>query len=535
NERLQQTLKALRTNYHSLEVSMREKSSRIDHLQSMLESERTRHEEDIVCLRMQQLKADQPEGRAGGGGEEGGIEACRAALAESEAQRALLVSEAAVLGEVKTADAERLEALENELRACREKAREVERNYGASMLLKAEQEALLVTLRRDLMSALAAKEEGQRRVRELEQYRVKAEGQLVRLMEHKERLELTEAKLEESGALVKRLQTQLQAVETNYATKTALLAASEAASEELRSQLSEKEEGLAEVVERMSVLQAQMADAEAKLLQQSTAYAGLEESKQRELADLQASHVAELQREIDQRERSSAEAQAEYAKKSSAARMLLSEREEELRLLRAKVDELKEEIASGNPTERKIFELAKSQADRDAAIELNRDTRELTFQQVQNALAVKDLELARLQQTHTQLANEAADLRRVAKREGVNMDYLKNVVLQYMTFPHASAERNALVPVLSLLLQFSAAELSQVDAASKASIWAPGRQAKEVKLHPIAKEEGAALDQTTARQLHRDLDRSSGRPPHGSGGSQIEPTVYEKPLQYNEV
>jgi hypothetical protein len=127
------------------------------------------------------------------------------------------------------------------------------------------------------------------------------------------------------------------------------------------------------------------------------------------------------------------------------------------------------ESMTGNPTERKIFELAKTQADRDATIELNRclpclsrepitnptqpnphissfsdwcmyvcmyaysvahrDTRELAFQQVQTALALKDLELARLQQGHTHLVAEVADLRRVAKREGVNMDYLKVNIL----------------------------------------------------------------------------------------------------------
>jgi hypothetical protein len=59
----------------------------------------------------------------------------------------------------------------------------------------------------------------------------------------------------------------------------------------------------------------------------------------------------------------------------------------------------------------------------------HRDTRELAFQQVQTALALKDLELARLQQGHTHLVAEVADLRRVAKREGVNMDYLKVNIL----------------------------------------------------------------------------------------------------------
>ena len=58
------------------------------------------------------------------------------------------------------------------------------------------------------------------------------------------------------------------------------------------------------------------------------------------------------------------------------------------------------------------------------------DTRELAFQQLQHTLATRDLELAKLQASHTQMAQENSDLRRVSRREGVNMDYLKNVVVQ---------------------------------------------------------------------------------------------------------
>jgi hypothetical protein len=55
-----------------------------------------------------------------------------------------------------------------------------------------------------------------------------------------------------------------------------------------------------------------------------------------------------------------------------------------------------------------------------------------------------------------------SELRRHAKREGVNMDYLKNVVLQYMSFPVSSPERTSLVPVIAMLLQFNAKELRLV-------------------------------------------------------------------------
>jgi len=53
-------------------------------------------------------------------------------------------------------------------------------------------------------------------------------------------------------------------------------------------------------------------------------------------------------------------------------------------------------------------------------------------------LANKDLELAKAQQNLALLQNEVIELRRFSKRDGINMDYLKNIVIQvtsvYLTF-----------------------------------------------------------------------------------------------------
>lgn len=54
----------------------------------------------------------------------------------------------------------------------------------------------------------------------------------------------------------------------------------------------------------------------------------------------------------------------------------------------------------------------------------------MAFQQLQTALAARDLDLARVQQSQSTLSAEVSELRRHTKREGVNLDYLKNVVLQ---------------------------------------------------------------------------------------------------------
>ena len=56
----------------------------------------------------------------------------------------------------------------------------------------------------------------------------------------------------------------------------------------------------------------------------------------------------------------------ENTRKSSLARTLLTEREEENNFLKAKNEELVSEIKSGAPSERRIFELAEVQAKREA-------------------------------------------------------------------------------------------------------------------------------------------------------------------------
>jgi hypothetical protein len=57
--------------------------------------------------------------------------------------------------------------------------------------------------------------------------------------------------------------------------------------------------------------------------------------------------------------------------------------------------------------------------------------------------------------------------------------------LQYMSFPSSSPERAGLVPVISLLLQFSPEEalLASSGATKESMLWS-SRPVKELKIHP---------------------------------------------------
>lgn len=102
-------------------------------------------------------------------------------------------------------------------------------------------------------------------------------------------------------------------------------------------------------------------------------------------------------------------------------------------------------------------------------IGLHKESQDLALQQLQIVLESKDFELAALQQKHTALVSECIDLRRMTKREGVSMDYLKNIIFKYMTYPIQSPERQSLIPVISTILAFSEEECKLVS--TNSNIW----------------------------------------------------------------
>ena len=130
-------------------------------------------------------------------------------------------------------------------------------------------------------------------------------------------------------------------------------------------------------------------------------------------------------------------------------------------------------IRIGAPTERKIFEYAQKQAMREYTHTLQTDIREVAFQQLQQSLSEKDLQLATLQTTLNNQEFEMKELRRISRREGVNMDYVKNVILQFITMPIHAPERFSLVPVIGMLLQFTPDEAASATRAITNPTWEP--------------------------------------------------------------
>lgn len=103
--------------------------------------------------------------------------------------------------------------IERDLDHTRDKMKESERNLSAMLLLKAEQESLLMTLRRDLRSASSTKDDSVKRIKELEEYRLKAEDAMIKVTNLSEKLTSLECGIEEKTSLITRLRAESQVAE----------------------------------------------------------------------------------------------------------------------------------------------------------------------------------------------------------------------------------------------------------------------------------------------------------------------------------
>ena len=133
---------------------------------------------------------------------------------------------------------------------------------------------------------------------------------------------------------------------------------------------------------------------------------------------------------------------------------MIKEREVECVELRKTNKYLQSEVDKGSLSDRRIFELAANQSNRDTAAVAEIEIRDRMIETLTQKLEQGDGDLASAEITVVKKEDEVEQLARVNRREGVNMDYLKSVVVEYLAKPPGSSERSALLPVLATLLQF---------------------------------------------------------------------------------
>ena len=358
----------------ALEFNLAERSQLVENLHKTIETNNNSHEEKIVFLQMQANTARAKEDAA----------TKEAITLKTKVEK--LSSQVSVLqksyeekdmsvksnSEIIVALQARLIEVEPELAQLKDRLREYERHLSASALLKIEQENLLSSLRKDLRQATDDKEVLITRLRELDDHKSRNETQSAKLTAVSEQLLALQTEVEDKNSLITRLRSEAQVSERNHAMKTAMLATCEAQLEAIKQDVVNKEKTLVETVTVVSNLQINLSACEAKLKDLSQEFRAKVAALEDEAARLKEQHYGAIVNINKDSSEKIEELKKDFAKKSSMARTLLSEREEEVRLLSNKIQTLQEEIESGAPSERKIFELAQVQSKRDAYRSLHR-------------------------------------------------------------------------------------------------------------------------------------------------------------------
>jgi len=279
-------------------------------------------------------------------------------------------------------------------------------------------------------------------------------------------------------ALVARMRIEAEAADKAHATRTALVGTLQAQITALEEPMKELQEEIASAREAEKCAKEEKQKMGEKLKLEGDRAVRLKAQAQLEVAALRDAHSSEMVRQIAKQDAEVLKLREDHKGKSSLARQLVTEKEATIEILTKEVEELRSEVETGGHSERKIMELAKAQAVRetDRDIQANEDRREL--ERVTRELKEKESSLLSANRAVSDIRSEASDLRRVSKREGVNMEYLKNIMVQYLSL-RDTAQKQTLERVVGTLLQFSPKESKQIEQARSAfwiSYWTGPKQ-----------------------------------------------------------
>ncbi|OWZ19050.1 hypothetical protein PHMEG_0006762 [Phytophthora megakarya] len=188
--------------------------------------------------------------------------------------------------------------------------------------------------------------------------------------------------------------------------------------------------------------------------------------QEREEAKRAVQTAVENEKQNSKRELERLEVESKH--KSKLALQAVLEKEKEIARLSARLNEVEEDVRSGGADNRKILEFAQLQAKREA------EQREQAAQMQELSLQLEEAqhEIQELREDKRRHTEELTAMLQNQRRDGVNMEYLKNVVVQYMSFRPGSSQQARLVPVLTTLLQFTAADIKEIKhAARRGNSW----------------------------------------------------------------
>jgi chromosome segregation ATPase len=257
----------------------------------------------------------------------------------------------------------------------------------------------------------------------------------------------------QSSGLVARLQAEKDATERKYGQRTALIGMLEAQISELKALNEENKLKLKEMIEVV-----RKKDDDLRALSRNLERVQAEADSNQHIVESSAmKHImAERDSQVIQSLQSELQTvQQQMARKSAAAQNLLRQKEVECEKLSEALKKLQKDFDRVGLSDRRIFEIAEKQSNRDSAMSAEIDIRDKLMEKMKDALVGRDGDLASAEYNVKQKEDLLAELGRVQHREDVNLDYLKSTIVQFLSKPPGSSERAALLPVIATLLQVS--------------------------------------------------------------------------------
>ena len=310
---------------------------------------------------------------------------------------------------------------------------------------------------------------------EAEKQKVKLSSSESEVAELRQQINKLKLEFTKNSQLANRLQSEKEASEQNHGQRTAMMgmlesqladvneknATANAKLEAALYDLSQKDEIVDSKEEKLKELQASL------IKTQQEKRAALENLARVEkgAAKKNSVQLENIQRDYQQLQQSS-------ARKSSAAQKMIQEKEGECTLLRSTNKKLQQEVDKGSLSDRKIFELAAMQSNRDTSKVLDIEARDKTLARLNRTLSERDGNLAIAEKRIAEVEAQVEELGRIQRREDVNMDYLKSIVVQFLSKAPGATERTTLLPVLATLLQFDENDYSLIQQGkSNISFW----------------------------------------------------------------
>jgi len=291
------------------------------------------------------------------------------------------------------------------------------------------------------------------------------------------RQQINKLKLEhtKNSQLASRLQSEKEASERNHGQRTAMMGMLESQLAEVNEKHTDANAKLEAALYDISQKDEMIESKDSKLNEIKASLAKVQHEKKKAVENLAQAQkgaakknsvlVENLQQKLSQLQQSS-------ARKSAAAQKMIQQNEAECARLRATNKKLQQEVDKGSLSDRKIFELAALQSNRDTAKILDIEARDKALLRLNRALTERDGELAYAEKKIEEVEDQVQELGRIQRREDVNMDYLKSIVVQFLSKAPGTSERAALLPVLATLLQFDQNDYGLIEhGKNKVSWW----------------------------------------------------------------